>query len=258
MKSIYKKVDISYLFLLVIFLSLISGLFRDIITLFLVIIIHEIGHIITSKVFKWKIKKISIGLCGGFITYDEVIDKPFIEEFLISISGFLMQFVFFLISYVLYENNIIDIKTFYLIKKYNLSVFLFNLFPIIPLDGSKIINLIFNLFLPYKLSLKFVNVISVIFILLVSCYFIFFNIKIEYSYIMILSFLIKTIINSIKDVPYLFNRFLFERYKCPLINGKYSFINGYKLNKLRRQKRHLFLINNKRYSEKKLLSKRFD
>ena len=41
----------------------------------MVIIIHEVGHIILSLYFKWKIKRVDITICGGFITYDDVIDK---------------------------------------------------------------------------------------------------------------------------------------------------------------------------------------
>ena len=76
MKSIYKKIKLSPFFLLIIFISLISGLFKDVITLFMIIIIHELGHIILSYLFKWNIKSVEIGVFGGFITYDDVIDKP--------------------------------------------------------------------------------------------------------------------------------------------------------------------------------------
>ena len=258
MKSIYKKIDISYLFLLVIFLSLISGLFKDIIMLFLVIIIHETGHIITSLYYGWKIKKISISLCGGYIYYDEVIDKPFKEEFLISISGFLIQLLFLFITFILYKNNFLDGKDFYLIKKYNTAVLLFNMLPIIPLDGSKIFNLFLNVFLSYKVSLKILNLISFFTLAIIILCFLLLNIQVECSYIMVFSFLIKNILTSIKDIPYLFNRFLFERYKCPITKGKYCYIKGYKLDKMKRQKKHLFLINDKAHSEKKVLSKKFD
>ena len=131
---------------------------------FMVIIIHEIGHIFTSNFFKWKIDKINIGVAGGYITYDEVIDKPFKEEFLIGISGFLFQFILFIVSLILYRNNLIDYKIFFLIKKYNISIFIFNLIPIHPLDGSKLLNILFNIFLPYKKSLKLTNILSILFI----------------------------------------------------------------------------------------------
>ena len=106
MKSIYKKIKLSPFFLLIIFISLISGLFKDVITLFMIIIIHELGHIILSYLFKWNIKSVEIGVFGGFITYDDVIDKPFIEEIIISLGGFLMQGLIFLVTYILSKNGL--------------------------------------------------------------------------------------------------------------------------------------------------------
>ena len=75
MKNICSKIKFSYTFVLVIFLSLISGLFWEIFSLFTIIIVHELGHIIMSVKYKWRIKKIDITMCGGFITYDDVILK---------------------------------------------------------------------------------------------------------------------------------------------------------------------------------------
>ena len=126
MKSIYKKIKLSPFFLLIIFISLISGLFKDVITLFMIIIIHELGHIILSYLFKWNIKSVEIGVFGGFITYDDVIDKPFIEEIIISLGGFLMQGLIFLVTYILSKNGLFSIKEASLINRYNLSIFLFN------------------------------------------------------------------------------------------------------------------------------------
>lgn len=258
MKSIYKKIDISYTLLFVIFLSFISGLFKDIIILFMVIVIHEMGHIFTSKLFEWRIDKISIGVAGGYITYDEVIDKPFKEEFLIALSGFLFQLILFIVSLFLYKNNLIDYKIYFLIKKYNISIFIFNLIPIYPLDGAKLLNTIFNMFLPYKKSLKITNLLSVMFIFFILLYFLYFNNRFELSYIMIFSFLIKKLIAHIKDIPYLFNRFLFERYNKPIKAKKYVIIKGNNIDKFKRQKKHIFLLKNKQYTEKSILSKRFD
>ena len=129
-------------------------MFKDVITLFTIIIIHELGHIILSRLFKWNIKSVEIGVFGGFITYDDVIDKPFIEEIIISLGGFLMQGLIFLITYILSKNGLFSIKEASLINRYNLSIFLFNAIPVYPLDGSKILLVILNMFIPYKKSLK--------------------------------------------------------------------------------------------------------
>lgn len=258
MRSIYKKLEIKPELLVLFFLAFISGLFRDVLIFFLIIFVHEIGHITSSLLYDWKIKKISFGICGGFITYEERIDKSFKEEFLIAVSGFLFQTLFYLISFFLYKNGLLDSGLMVLIQKYHYSIFIFNLLPIIPLDGSKIINVLLNTKLPFKKSLKITSVISFITIILMGSYMFFSSIKMEFCYVMILFFLIKKIVSFYKDIPHLFNRFLFERYAYPNKCKKINIINGYYLERLRRQKKHVFIIGKKRYKEREILSKIFD
>ena len=258
MKNICKKIKISFFFLLLIFLSLISGLFKDIICLFLIIIIHEMGHIITSLIYKWDIKRIDITVCGGFITYNEPIDKPFIQELLIAVSGMFIQIIFYFICFILNKIGAMDMDIFLLFKKYNYSILLFNLLPVFPLDGSKILNIFLNMYLPYKKSLKIMNLISIINILLIIFILLILKIKIEYSYIIILSFILSKIIHAVKDVPFLFNRFLFERYKNPIKINKYFYIKNNDVSKMKRQVKNYFYINGKYYKEIDVLRKRFD
>lgn len=258
MKDIFKKIHISSFFIIIIFLSFVSGLFRDIITLFLVIIVHEIGHVASSLMYSWNIKKIDIFLCGGFITYDEVIDKPFKEEFLIAISGFIFQTIFYLLIAILCRFNIIGENIYFLVKKYHYSVLFFNLLPIIPLDGAKVLTVFLSMRFSYKKVLIITKWVSFLSIIMIVMCFIFFNIKIEYSYLMILSFIVTKLIEMVKSIPYLFNRFLLERYFNPIKSKKYVCVKGECLDKIRRQKKHYFIINKHYYSERKVLSKRFD
>ena len=254
MINLFKKIKFSNFFYVILFLALISGLFKDIITFFLVIFIHELGHILMSNIFKWNIEKIEFNVYGGFITYDDVIDKPFIEEFLISIGGFIMQGLLYILCCILFKYNVINTNELSLINMYNKSIFIFNLIPIYPLDGSKILNIILNLFLPYKLSLKILNIIS--FILLITLFIMFFDIK--FNLFIIVIFLFRRLRKFYNDIPFLFNRFLFERYKYPIKTNRFKNIIGDNLKLMKRQTKHIFIIKNKHYTERFLLSKRFD
>ena len=146
----------------------------------------------------------------------------------------------------------------FLVKKYNYSILIFNLLPIVPLDGYRIINIILNMYIPYSYSLKISGIISFFSMFIITFLFLFFKIKLEISYIILFIFLIKKIINYFKDIPYLFNKFLIERYINKLNAKKIILIKGYRLEKLRRQKRHLFIIGKKSYTERQILSKKFD
>ncbi len=258
MRSTCKKIEIKTELFIVFFLAFVSGLFKDVLIFFLIILIHEVGHVTTSLLYGWKIKKVSFGICGGFITYDDEIDKSFKEEFLIATSGFTFQILFYLAAVFFFDNDIISLKEISLIRKYHYSILLFNLLPIIPLDGSKIINVLLNVFLPYKLSLRITSLTSFLFTIITIMFFLLFKLKIEVSYLMILVFLIKKLITYYKDIPHLFNRFLFERFSYSTKSKKQRVINGFYLDKLRRQKKHVFIIGKKRYTEKEILTKIFD
>ena len=258
MKSIYKKINISYTLLFLLFISLLSGLFKDIIVFVFIIVIHEIGHIISSFYYGWKIDNIRFSICGGYLTYNQELEKPFIEEFVIAISGFLAQLILFIFCAFLYKNNVINSRFAYLLTKYNVSVFIFNLLPIIPLDGSKVLDIILNNIFPYKKSLVILSVISLFTCIAIFFLLIYNNIKIEYSYIIMLMFLIKNIYKYYKNIPYMHFRFLLERYIKPLNTTKYKIILGSNLSKMYKNKKHIFIINGKKVKESLILSKKFD
>lgn len=258
MKNIYNKVKLSPLFLLLIFLSFLSGLFKDILSLFIIIIVHEIGHVLMSLFFKWNIDKINISIYGGYVTYNENIDKPFKEEFLISISGILMQSIFFFLLTMLNRVNIISIDFLLIIRKYHYSVLLFNLIPVIPLDGSKALNVILNIFFSYKKSLNITNYVSILIVLLSIVSFLIFKYKVEFSYLIILSFITSSILKNIIDTPFLFNKFLFERYKHPAFYLNPFYIKDGDIKNMRRQRKNYFYINNKYVDESIILNGRFE
>ena len=67
----------------------------------LLIIIHEFGHFITAYFFNWKIDKIYIYPLGGITRFNDIINKPFIEQFLVLLMGPVFQNIgFVLLKYL--------------------------------------------------------------------------------------------------------------------------------------------------------------
>ena len=141
---------------------------------------------------------------GALTIFDTPINKPFKEEFIVSIMGFVFQFIlyFFLRQF--------NINNLYIL---NYSIFLFNLLPINPLDGSKILNSILNLIFPFKTSYLISIVISIIFIVSLLMF------KNLILYLTIVFLLIR-IIKEIKNKKYMFLKFLLERKKINLKSRK--------------------------------------
>lgn len=244
MKNILNKIYLHPIFLLTTFIFILMGRFKFILYFMLLILIHELGHILMSLVFKWNINKIIILPFGGLTKYDQLINTPIIEEFLVSISGLLMQAFFYIII-----KGYIDYKYFYLIHYF---IIIFNLLPIYPLDGAKILNVLFNKITSFKNSILLTVTISYLTIFLLSL--ILFNTnKIIF---MMLIFLFMEVNKFYKDKELLFNKFLFERYTHILKFKKEKLINN--VDKMKKGYRHLFYINNKYMTENTFLKKRFD
>lgn len=243
-KTIF-KIEIHFLYYLVAAVAVFTGFFKDFLIFTSIIFIHEIGHVLVALYYKWNIAKILILPFGGLTIFNEQINKSLKEELHILIGGPLLQTSFFILMYNITNN--------YVFYNYHFFILLFNLLPIFPLDGSKLLNIILNKIIPFKISYIITLVISIIIIFFITI-FIFNN-----NFLIIITFLfllIKVIIEFFK-ISYIFNKFLFERYIYPFSFKKTKIIKGDKLYKMFKEKKHLFCIDNTYVSEKKVLDKRF-
>ena len=244
MKNILNKIYIHPLFIMTLFIFISIGYFRFLIYFMLLILVHELGHILISLLFKWNIDKIIILPFGGLTKYNEMINRPLIEEFLIAISGIVFQFVFYLLV-----KDFIDYKYFSFI---NYFIILFNLIPIYPLDGSKILNIFFNLITSFKNSLVLTIIISYIFIIIFSL--LFFSVNKIIAFVLI--FLMLEVNKLYKERKELFNKFLLERYLNEFKFKKKKTINN--VDKMKKDYRHLFYIDGRYLTENYFLKKMFD
>ena len=244
MKNILNKIYSHPIFLITLLIFILIGEFRFISCFMLLIIVHELGHILVSLVFKWDIDKIIILPFGGLTKYNKMINTPLIQEFLVAISGIIFQLIFYILI-----RNYIDYKYFSVI---NYFIVLFNLIPIHPLDGSKILNVFFNLILSYKNSLLLTTIISYIFIILFSL--LFFNVNKIIAFVLI--FLMLQVNRLYKERNALFNKFLLERHLNEFKFKKKKTIND--VYKMKKDYRHLFYIDGKYMTESYFLKKMFD
>lgn len=244
MKNILSKIYFHPLFLLTTLIFVMIGKFRFMSYFMLIIIIHEMGHIITSMCFKWNIDKIIILPFGGLTKYNEIINRPLIEELMVSISGVIIQMIFYIII-----RDRIDYKYFNLI---NYFILVFNLIPIYPLDGAKILNVVFNKITTFKNSILLTVIVSYIFLIFVLIKFV----NINKLILLVLSFLLIEVNKLYKDRKLIFNKFLLERHLGEFKFKKRKTINS--VDKMKRDYRHLFYVNNKYLTENYFLSKMFD
>ena len=239
MKSIIKFDFTTYIFLI---LSLLSASFKNVIILLFIIIIHEFGHIYFLKIFNKKIINIKIYPFGGITTYESLVNHNLSEEIFISLGGIITQILLFIPIILLYNFSLISNYTFKLFISLNSSILLFNILPIIPLDGSKVLNIILESFFSYHLSNNILIIIS--------------SISLSIFILLIISKKINNliIIAFIQNKKYLENRFLLERFLYQIPYKKIRYNNHFNKNMFMQEVKHYINYED----EKKYLANMFD
>ncbi len=244
MKNIY-KIKFHPLFYIVVVISILTGHFNEFSLFLLIIIIHEFGHIISGILFKWRIKQINILPFGAITIFDEGLTKPLFEEFIIAIMGPIFQIIVY---------NVL--KSNYDVKSIHYSLLFFNLLPIVPLDGAKIMNILLNVFFPFKKSLLLTIVISVIW-LSVLTFLLLIN-KLNLLFLLILFFLLARVYKELKSHQFIVHKFLYERFYLPKKYRHTKMLNGVDVTKMYKDHNHIFKVNNICYTEHEILRKMFD
>lgn len=147
-KNIWDKIYIHPFFYFIISISLITGHFRNVMYFTIIIFIHELGHSITAIILGIKLSKIKIFPFGGLSVLKYNINTTLLKELLILIMGPVTQIVF---TYLIYY---LKIDVSYYFYTYSMFILIFNLIPIYPLDGGKLVNIFLSFFLSFYKSLK--------------------------------------------------------------------------------------------------------
>lgn len=184
-----KKLKISFdlTIILLFILSLYSGSIIIFLGVLLSILLHELSHLFFLLIFGGKVSSIKFSLFGGMLN---VYKRPnsFIKREIINISGVIINILLFH-SFSLLKMNILS--------NYNLCMVIFNLIPIYPLDGYRIIEDVLDLiyedeFKNHIMSLSsfLINIIFIVITVFIK----------EYGMLIILCYLfINNVYKSLQD-----------------------------------------------------------
>jgi stage IV sporulation protein FB len=215
--------------------------------LFSIVILHELGHILSCIIFKRKINKISIFPFGAFMKYEEDDNTFLYKELIIASSGILVNILLYIIF------KVFDFKDYFIIL--NNYVLFFNILIIYPLDGGRILEIILCFFYEFKSAVFITILVSLIMLVIlfildtimlkslnlgfILIYLIFENIKyFKNRKIRFKQFLLKKFLNENKDLKE-------KKIVIKKINLFDNFFKG---------KNNFLMIKNKKKTEKELLS----
>jgi len=141
------------LFWLVLFGSVATGRFLEMMTLFGIVIIHEWGHVSMARSFGWQVREVELLPFGGVARFDHVTES-WRQEMCVILAGPLTNVAMIPFSYGL---GLIGwwppVWVEYFIVA-NSLIAGFNLLPFPPLDGGRLLQLLTARFVPYVQTLR--------------------------------------------------------------------------------------------------------
>ncbi len=209
--ALLKYVHIHPLLWIVIGLAIITAHFIELSLFLLIIFVHEMGHAAAATFFSWRIKKISLLPFGGVAEMDEHGNRPLKEELIVVLAGPFQQLWMMGLAFILFQFSILSEGIYSLFIHYNLMVLLFNLLPIWPLDGGKLVFLSLSFLFSFQKAHQLLLLVSVISMTVFSMIVLAIS-PINLNIWVVIAFLLSSLYFEWKQGKYVFMRFLLERY----------------------------------------------
>jgi stage IV sporulation protein FB len=236
--------------------SAMTGYFAELLTLFIIVLVHELGHIVVARNFGWTIREVKLLPFGGVAEVEEAGGISAKEEAIVAIAGPLQNVWMGLLAWGLGAWGIWDTAWSDYVAQANLMIALFNLLPIHPLDGGKLLQALLSYAFNYYKMLIFTARVSLLFSgLMIASSFLPLLLEgkgIQFNLLIVGSFLFMSNWTYHRNIPFLFYRFLTQRERVseeefggkavsPLIvNGRQSLLSVAKL--FNRERYHLVYV----------------
>ena len=221
LSTIFKVHPITFIYF---FIALQLGFFKNYLIIFLIVIMHELCHLLMAYFFDFKLGKMTLLPFGANLEIIYFGHYHVLKELMVSLMGPLSHII--IAAFLLLIKSWLGEYSFHFAWQFNEMMFLFNLIPLYPLDGSKILLVILSYIFPYRLTLWLNGIISLCTFLLISYVFI------STSTIFILIYLGGMQIYYLYHVVGIYQRFVmyrhrFSQYRRIRFNKGYSLYRPY-------------------------------
>jgi len=150
------------LFTLILIGSALTGYFLEAVTLFGIVLVHELGHLAAAKGFGWRVREVQLLPFGGVIVVEELGTVATGEELIVTLAGPLQHVWMILTAWLVQWFGIGDPAWWNYFIEANVMIGLFNLLPVLPLDGGKVMQCLLGYVLPYHRTILYTAWISMV------------------------------------------------------------------------------------------------
>ncbi|TDT61206.1 site-2 protease family protein [Fonticella tunisiensis] len=221
----------------IIVLIIASLLIKNYILYVVFIFIHEVSHCITGLLLGYKYRRFYILPFGLYVYFEDEFIKP-LDDIKISMSGPLINFVFFVFFYILSKRGLNGCE---LLKNINLVLGIFNLIPAGFLDGGRILRVIISYNISFYYAYKIINLNGLLLGCIIVVVSLFRDLDIENLFFIFLGVMViiksiwnkgQILIKTISDVLYkqrMFNSIKFLKVEYRVFSNEITLVDIIKL-----------------------------
>ncbi|MFT8363478.1 MAG: site-2 protease family protein [Sporolactobacillus sp.] len=168
-KCLLTHTQVHPIFWLVLAAGLVTGHLWEAAFAFAIVLIHEWGHASAAYIFGWTIVKIELLPFGGVAQIEADVDHPFWQESLVVLAGPLQHLLLPCMAFAAAAVFPFwgEAET-HLFLSQNAAILLFNLLPIWPLDGGRLLHLFLQRYYPFRRAYERVLLFSFAALVLLS------------------------------------------------------------------------------------------
>lgn len=193
---------------------MLTGQFLELLTLFTIVLVHEMGHVCAALLFGITVKSVQLLPFGGVAVIEDHGRLTASREIGIALAGPLQNVMMILIALGLQQADIGSSAFLAYFIQANAIIALFNLLPVLPLDGGKIVQAVLSLLLPYYYTLLWGGRVSIVASIAVIVYALLplgSGGGLRLNLLLIGAFLLYSNITDQRNLPYRFMAFLMNR-----------------------------------------------
>lgn len=142
--SVVQIADINFklnlLFLVVLALFSLAGLFLEASLSFVVVTLHELAHSLVAYRHGVKINEVELLPFGGVAKFRDLLQLKPQTEIKVALAGPILNFCLAGVALLLINYELVGRQSGLFLLRVNLSIGLFNLLPVLPLDGGRILR----------------------------------------------------------------------------------------------------------------------
>lgn len=127
-------------FLVLMLICAILGMAAKVLLIFILVLLHDTMHILAAKGYGIKVQGVILYPYGGTAVMENTFEGRKLEEAVIALAGPALNIALFIAGQALRMNGIFEGRWALEFVQINLWLGLFNLIPVLPLDGGRMVR----------------------------------------------------------------------------------------------------------------------